>query len=341
MIEQVRIRNFQSHKDTTLTFKPGINLITGNSDCGKSAIMRAFYWAIENTRGDAFVSSWATKNDECSVTLRTNDNTIKRIKDSKVNGYFLNDSKFEALKGTVPEQVTKALNLCDAGIQKQLDAPGFLLAMSSGEVSRYINSLVNLTSIDDWLTATKSNSQGLQKNINELEANIRQQQEIIDGIPDLESARGKLDGIKADEMKLADLQYRTKELGNQINIFENSDVVDCSIINGLVSKVEGLKRELSQIHPEVSRLEDSVTRFTQASKNVSDIDVTAIINRIERCQRTLHNIGTERSNLETEVSKADQIEGNLNLWQPAFEEIKKQLDTMVCPLCGRSGIHED
>ena len=37
MISSVHIKNFQKHKDLSLEFTPGINVITGKSDAGKSA----------------------------------------------------------------------------------------------------------------------------------------------------------------------------------------------------------------------------------------------------------------------------------------------------------------
>jgi DNA repair protein SbcC/Rad50 len=43
-INKVRIENFQSHEDTLMEFHKGLNVITGPSDHGKSAVMRAIKW---------------------------------------------------------------------------------------------------------------------------------------------------------------------------------------------------------------------------------------------------------------------------------------------------------
>jgi len=46
MINSLTIQNFQSHKNTTLEFDNGINIIIGQSDSGKTAIIRALNWVI-------------------------------------------------------------------------------------------------------------------------------------------------------------------------------------------------------------------------------------------------------------------------------------------------------
>ena len=48
MIKSVEFQNFQSHKKTILEFVPGVNIIVGLSDAGKSAVMRAIKWCLKN-----------------------------------------------------------------------------------------------------------------------------------------------------------------------------------------------------------------------------------------------------------------------------------------------------
>ena len=67
MISQLTLRNFQSHKASRLRFHPGVNVITGPSDSGKTALLRALLWAVRNRpSGDAFRSHWG---GDTSVTV--------------------------------------------------------------------------------------------------------------------------------------------------------------------------------------------------------------------------------------------------------------------------------
>jgi len=59
MIKQLTIKNFQSHKKTKLEFSDGVNIIIGQSDSGKTAIIRALNWVVNNKpSGDSFRSHW-------------------------------------------------------------------------------------------------------------------------------------------------------------------------------------------------------------------------------------------------------------------------------------------
>ena len=59
MINKLKTKNYQSHQDTELNFDPGVNIIIGSSNEGKSVIMRVFEWIINNRPlGASFVSYW-------------------------------------------------------------------------------------------------------------------------------------------------------------------------------------------------------------------------------------------------------------------------------------------
>lgn len=47
-IHRLHIENFQNHRDTTLCFSPGLNVIVGEAEKGKSSIIRAIAWLFFN-----------------------------------------------------------------------------------------------------------------------------------------------------------------------------------------------------------------------------------------------------------------------------------------------------
>ena len=144
MIKSIRLQNFQSHRKSILKFKKGLNVISGKSDSGKSSIKRAIEWLIKNKPlGDSFRSHWGGKT---SVVLKTDKDIIKRIK-GKSNTYHLNDKRFIAFGCDVPSEIRNSLRFSDIGIQSQFD-PHFLFSSSSGEISRFINKIININIID-------------------------------------------------------------------------------------------------------------------------------------------------------------------------------------------------
>lgn len=67
-IVKLQIINFQDHKNTIINFKPGMNLLVGSSDSGKSAILRALNFIFHNipNKGKDFVRFGST---ECTITV--------------------------------------------------------------------------------------------------------------------------------------------------------------------------------------------------------------------------------------------------------------------------------
>ena len=47
-MKSIKLKNYQGHKDSSLELHPGVNIITGTSDKGKSSIMRSIEWVRTN-----------------------------------------------------------------------------------------------------------------------------------------------------------------------------------------------------------------------------------------------------------------------------------------------------
>lgn len=148
MITSLRICNFQTHKRLELDFEPGVNCIVGPSDVGKSSVVRALGWVVFNRPlGEAFVRDGAKS---CSVEVKTDTVTVKRVRSSKRNAYVVDGTELVATKGDVPEQVSLALQLSPVNFQNQHDGP-FWFCTTAGDVSRQLNAIVDLATMDDLL----------------------------------------------------------------------------------------------------------------------------------------------------------------------------------------------
>jgi len=164
MIEHLKIKNFQSHKNTSIKFHKGVNVIIGDTDSGKTAILRALRFAIWNQPlGDRFRSRWG---GDTEVKIKTNGHTITRIKTDHENKYLLdNEFEFKAFKSNIPDEIQLALNLNDTNIQYQLDGH-YLLSKTAGEVATHFNKVTKLEAIDESRKVIQSS---LSKNKIELD----------------------------------------------------------------------------------------------------------------------------------------------------------------------------
>jgi DNA repair protein SbcC/Rad50 len=223
MIKKLQIRNFQSHQKTLLEFDPGVNIIVGSSDSGKTAIIRALRWVVWNRpSGEAFRSFWG---EETKVSINMNSEIVKRTK-SKYT-YIDSDSKFnfEAFKTDVPKEISNALNITNINLQSQLDAP-FLLSNTAGEVASHFNKVARLDTID---TATAN----VNSWIRELEQSIK---------------RGKADEEKLTE-QLKSFKYLTK-MEVEVEVLEEMEKRRVSKdIN--YRQLHGIIRQISETEAEI------------------------------------------------------------------------------------------
>lgn len=181
MLERILIQNFQTHSKLRVDFDPAITCIVGPTDVGKSAILRALRWVTENQPGgDTFVRYGAKG---CTVQLLVDGHTIvrRRSPGGGTNTYSLDDAEYKAFGRGVPEPVEALLNIGPICWQRQHDAP-YWFSETAGEVSRQLNSIVNLGIIDDSLT-----------NINRAFHKARTRLEVVE--EDLTAAKCEADGL--------------------------------------------------------------------------------------------------------------------------------------------------
>lgn len=259
MLEKLEIKNFQSHKESCFNLSSSVNTIQGNSDCGKSAIIRGLSWLIFNPAGDYFISDWARKNktilEPCEITIEIDGHKITRKRDKDFNGYILDGEVFEATRNSVPPQISKILNLSEVNIHRQLDAP-FLLSMSSGDASRYINKLVNLTQIDRWTTASNSRARKLQQEVGSSEERFILAQQEVDKFSFVPYLEKLSDNLNTLESSIAVKTTEKNEIEKGVSQYkiqkdELSLLPDIKIVETLLSGITVLKTKSEEWEKEM------------------------------------------------------------------------------------------
>jgi len=201
MLESVALRNFQAHKDLTLTFGPQLTTLIGITEAGKSTILRALRWVCLNEfdgPAGSFVR-WGKKS--VSVTLVIDGRGLTRSKSDKGNVYILDGKTFKAVGEKVPDEVAGFLKLADVNFQGQLD-PHFWFSDRPADVSRSLNRIVNLEKIDTALAAASTRVRRAK-----LEAEVSQTR--------LSDARKKRNGLRWADVAngdLAALEQREKSI---------------------------------------------------------------------------------------------------------------------------------
>ena len=223
-IQKIEICNFQSHKNTVLEFHKNTNVVIGSSDTGKTAILRALNWIVNNRPGgDNFRSSWG---GDTTVDIKLEKEIISRKK-GKENLYVISSNKgkqpleFRAFGQDVPEPVKQLLNFSELNLQKQFDQP-FLLSSSPGEVARYLNQIVNLDKIDIALANIGRTIRQETSNLRYNEGHLEELNEEIQEYNWLDEADGRLSVLENAEKEIISLARKENKLQEIIDF-----VIDC------------------------------------------------------------------------------------------------------------------
>ncbi len=323
MFNKIELKNFQSHKHTVIELSNGINVLCGESDNGKSAVIRAVRWVYENRPlgVDKLNSHW-NKNfkEEMSVTLWLNENTyIKRIRSKERNGYDIfkdgNIINLDATGTDVPQQVKDLLNMSDVNFQFQLDSP-YLLSMSSGEASKYLNRIIHLDSIDSILSVADSHKRQIVSEQKVVEKDIKEYKDKINSLNWLDEANAMqkridkydelLDKNEAEQITIVkqiaayeenrDCQVDLTEQKKLVEEIESIEIPDFSIIERQVKQYVDCKdsfvdlteqkkliEEIENIElPDCSSLEKSINDFMKL-----DVEVKFISDKLTECESLL------------------------------------------------------
>lgn len=298
MIDILEIQNFQGHKDTGLSFSPGINIITGLSYTGKTSIIRALRWLVNNKPiGNNYRSRWG---DATGVCIYFDNNFITRFKNEKENGYSINGKVLKAIGGDVPNEVKEKLNISDINIQYQLDSP-FFISETTGEMARYLNRIVDLEKIDTSLSKAEQDKRKVKSEIDFIQQQIE-----------------KLEAQKMQYEFLNEMEKDVKELNSYMKIIIEYGDIRKKLFE-LVKQYNTITRKIED-HKEYKFDIREVISIEKLYKEMES-------NRQERTD--LHALLFKIQNIEMVINK--NTEEVISL-KESFEKLMPD----ICPLCGNN-----
>jgi DNA repair protein SbcC/Rad50 len=338
MIEKITLHNFESHKDTTLEFSEGVNLIVGSTEKGKSSILRAIRWVINNKpSGEAF-RSHNTPTEETSVTLQQNGTEIVRGRDNTNNYYKYDGNVYTAFGQDVPTPIKAILNLSDINTQFQFDTQ-FLLSESPGSVAKYLNSVINLDSIDESL----KNANTLIKQVDNKISNTKGRIEIIDKevntYPNFKTIDTNILELDSYQKTIEANEYTISLLNQQITKIEDIQFQKDKIIipkfnvkslTDLVAKYQAInlkEQQLSRLITKINTNTQTSESITLPTYNTKVLESMAIKHKqyshqiltLTKLINSIENISLETTLLNKEVKE----------WETKFT----QNFPSICPLC--------
>ena len=358
MIEKLVLKNFQSHKDTTLEFVEGVNTITGSSDHGKSSVFRALNLICKNKpEGNSFVSHWLlnnkeklTGNSECILTY--NGKKVVRVK-GKTNKYYLDDSEYSAFGREVPQPIQDFLNIESTNIQEQSDN-FYLLNLPSTQVAEELNKLVNLEIIDESVYNINSKINKLKSDISYTQTRANDFLGSLKFYNDIENRQLLLQKLQNKNNELNYTQKKTMKLVNIIDKVTNIEktiksytkIITYNNNISLLLELINTYQDINHKQAEVISLKNKIRANLQLKQNTTKI--ISCENKLD----SLYNL-INLNTFQEKILKLSFIISQIKLLNQNYEKIKSNLINTentyrkifpdVCPLCGvsKNEIHID
>lgn len=221
-IKNVELHNFQSHNYTEIEFDRGLNVILGNSDAGKTAILRAIKWALYNEpKGDYFI-----RQGEKEVSVRvtfSNGVVVERSRTPSKNSYYLmtaegEEMRFEGFGLDVPKEIRDATNMYKVSldnsnnksilnIAEQLDGP-FLLNEQASLRASAIGRLIGVNYVDDALRNVVRDNKRLSQEIDTLKRSREDYKNQLKEFEYIDDYKNRFEKISAIRNKIENLQHK-------------------------------------------------------------------------------------------------------------------------------------
>ena len=299
MLESIRIRNFQSIKKADL--QPGkFSIIIGESDLGKSAIVRAIRALVYNQSGQSFITHGESK---AGVGLKFDDVEVGWIK-GESSTYKMGDLVFDKTGRSLPSEVAEELRMgeivvgnlsFDVNIHNQLDRP-FLVMETAPARAKILGELSGTNLIYLAIQSLRKDEQQDKK--------LRTTR-----IGDLEKAQEELESFKG----LVDRQTMLVKIKRKIDNLKKLDE-RCQLIeqwrSSLLAHQDNLK--ISEIRSEkASQILDKVNSLIEKYQRVATLESTlgklyAIIARVADLEKDAVLTLEEFRSIEEELSSLDQ-----------------------------------
>lgn len=335
-IRKVTLVNFQNHKTFEMEPSSGITSIQGESDQGKSAVLRAIRWVCLNDfKGEDFIRDGAKSTE---ILVETKAHLILRRRGSKENSYALDGEEFKAFGSNVPEPIQRLLRLSELNFQSQHDSP-FWFAETAGEVSRQLNSIIDLTVIDTSLGYIASEVRSAQDRtkmtkerltVAELKlSELEPQRARIEQFEKVQSCRKFFRRAYKDSLELVDILDKIKT-NNAEALAEQAEEVSTLYLQARrVRNVQSKENDL-----------DELLRNIELQKELSQGPPLQEFQLLRTEAARCRNLATDEQKLRTLVFMIEESQEQVSRKYEAAIKLEREFHEQTkgekCPMCGQT-----
>lgn len=344
-IESVHIKGFQSHEDSLVEFEDGLNIIIGESNNGKTSILRAIMWVIDNKpAGTDFIMAG---KDECVVRITFDDMTfIERGRTRKDTGYYrvryfdegghIQDETYRGFSNAIPIQVTNNHQMPIVNVTKDIEThlnvlsqldPPFLISESPQNKAAAIGRITGTHVLDAAVKETTRVSHGMKISMKEHKEDLLREQTAFDALPDaaithdvavnyeriyeaLTKRSCALSAVQAnwaEQIQIRNEVMRTVKKASQAQtVMALTPIVDATNCRvGICKNLHGLYGTLEQVNQSIETHKSVLAQ----NKPLSTFGpaVTQILERVRRFNRLKKAYQDYLDNIEKESQLSEKV----------------------------------
>ena len=308
-VKRLILKNFQKHSHLELGFSSKLNVLYGESDAGKSCILRAIKWVFFGEPKGDVIRKEGTKKTSVKVIL-DNDIVVEKIKSNSVNAYILNEKgqkekRFDAIGKTIPDEIKQALQVSVINVDKedvilniadQISLP-FLIGKSATFRSKLFNKLTGSDIIDKVFQSLNKDILKIGRETKLETEHLKEQQKSLEEITlqkdKLEHLYGNFK-TKFDNLKALQEHY---EKANNLKDKLESNHCDLQETNALLSNIKLVP-------------DDLITGLKQATVKLEKYEV--LINKIKEINNDLENTNKQLSTLKIPKIDINELKNDYN-----------------------------
>lgn len=344
MIKKIVAKNLQRHEDLEIRLHPGLNVIRGANNVGKSTITRALKWLFSNRP----LGNWMVRDAEgveyAEFKIVTEDGIIHRIKGEKINDYVVNGETEGDVRTNVPD-IIREFGMNPLEVNKQELWPNITtdsdrpFAVHESSVTKYglLTILAESKVFAHVISEYSTERRRLNARIRELE----EEKESIDvDLKGLEYIEYVADKVGKTAQIFTDLEKRVKKIEQVVSVLhdlyfvgkklketsfclDNIDIVaikrtlgDSTTILEKLQAVTSVTAELNKVKRSIEKI--GVTEIDLANVEAKIEEITALKEAIAKCKEMV------------------VLQAQIVICDTDLNGLQKQLDKFdFCPYCGK------
>ncbi|MDU4670959.1 MAG: AAA family ATPase [Finegoldia magna] len=352
-ITDIYLTNFQSYEQGHFELSEKVNLITGASDSGKTALIRALSWVLFNDYTTDLLIRNGYNNVEVKIVFN-NGNFILRGRKGNTNYYYIKNNpdsedikKYENFGREIPSEIQndflfKKVNLLNEKynilIASQLEN-SFLLSETDSTKANAIGKLVNIDILDNAsrnvsreIKSTKGELNFKKSFINEKEESLNKYNYLNEDKIKIDNLRvlynnlaknfEKLNILKTLSIKLSGLNVRIKNGYKYLDKYKGLDICSETLQNtedniSSFSKLNQLYEYYQQIIKGIksSNVKLNNLRYTDLISEIIDsIDKNlTLLKFLKPLHERFTYVNSSFKNYESKLEKFKQVHKSYNI----------------------------